>query len=599
MKNILPFILSFISFSTQASYLDNLVNDFNSINSGQLSCQSENDKNLQECALALCGASGDLKTSFVSNEELEKFQLSADGKKRQEQFKASLNEYFDGVEKSNKSLYDSLTADLKDPNFLDALDAEGLNQISEMYYKDKLQVEIIRDGANKVVKMTTLAQGLSPEEKLGLEEYAKEWSKTIKSDFKAGVEAGYLSSAEAKDQILKSVLEVEKRPDSKEESGMLKSIKEGLASKNPDTQTLLTAYEDLKIVEARVNQTDYPSSPKKLCGTSCQKGVASLVQKENFPRLMWLLKKNTNPENRNKLIQNCQSLVAMSEFLNIPEEKQQKSRELFKKTMTKIETNLLTKISQESSQHVKKRLNEIKLRFDNPYRKTLDDIEVNMKMKSAISEGLPQGNIANKIATVKSMFDSEGTPKPYQAKELGCELRGHSMASDAYDSQAHSISVSKFVALNPVEGESIMAHELGHAFSYMMKEGISEQSGKAFRDFRGCVNSLYKTSVKGPEYQHHVHAGDHTTCEEDMADVVQFIAAPTARPAMCNLLRPGGDGITFSELTLDHESNDVHSDLLFRVIHGAYYQSKGNLPEVCLNALKSSPVTRELKTCSL
>ena len=99
------------------------------------------------------------------------------------------------------------------------------------------------------------------------------------------------------------------------------------------------------------------------------------------------------------------------------------------------------------------------------------------------------------------------------------------------DPEKDTIRVSMFSCTQHSHGKGILAHELGHALSWLFfKYRLSKPSYGKFMELRKCANTLYKKDKSDRKPALLVHEGDHYRTEEDTADLISFLAIPYVGP---------------------------------------------------------------------
>jgi hypothetical protein len=167
---------------------------------------------------------------------------------------------------------------------------------------------------------------------------------------------------------------------------------------------------------------------------------------------------------------------------------------------------------------------------------------------------------------------------------------GIKIADDSYNPFTKNLNISAFSCDHPKIGKHVIAHELGHVFSNLVKEqGASDPSMKSYLDRRKCVNSRIlipnydKLKLKAiPE--------DHYHSEEDMADYLGNKTYKNLRElgssenfGLCSLLHIQNGEL--GNLKFDYEGGNMHSPIFFRLLNSL--TDKGlDLPSDCSSVLE-------------
>lgn len=136
-------------------------------------------------------------------------------------------------------------------------------------------------------------------------------------------------------------------------------------------------------------------------------------------------------------------------------------------------------------------------------------------------------------------------------------------------------------------GKEIMAHELGHAVSYMiaLTPEMSTETKANFKSLRECSRQDKRTT-KFPGLIS-PHEGDKWTTEEDTADLFSFALSKDKENFMgCALVIPNGE--EYQGLNMRKSFFDTHSSGIQRLMVELQYKNPSKITEACGEVIKRS-----------
>ena len=136
-----------------------------------------------------------------------------------------------------------------------------------------------------------------------------------------------------------------------------------------------------------------------------------------------------------------------------------------------------------------------------------------------------------------------------------------------------------------MEGEGIVAHELGHAMSMVMRRpGMSESSLANYQQIRTCTNRNWKNIDKISDGY---FAGDHQFSEEDTADMVSYMAINDGKTLYaCGFVDSNDKEDAYTDYEPTIYPDDSHSPSLIRIMRELEYKRTKNAPETCQAIMK-------------
>ena len=147
------------------------------------------------------------------------------------------------------------------------------------------------------------------------------------------------------------------------------------------------------------------------------------------------------------------------------------------------------------------------------------------------------------------------------------------------------ISLSLLSCTFHEHGKHDLAHEIGHALSYLFNSNkLSEKSYGKYKELRECASKRYKKgaphTLSKPSKNHRLyHNNDKLKTEEDTADLIAYkVFQDDSGPLFCSSLTPSKNGERYESLTMFQPGK--HSATLLRTIMEAIHK-RIELPPSC------------------
>ncbi|HXH29974.1 MAG TPA: hypothetical protein VNJ01_04110 [Bacteriovoracaceae bacterium] len=142
------------------------------------------------------------------------------------------------------------------------------------------------------------------------------------------------------------------------------------------------------------------------------------------------------------------------------------------------------------------------------------------------------------------------------------------------------IRFSLFSLKNPEFGKQILAHELGHHFSYLQQQGrLSEKTSQEVAKAKACISSRYQNRNAGVHY-----------IEEDFADEWSFALFGETDPVyLCPLLQKA-QGTELASLEI-LKNPDLHPPVFWRALNQflSAKNAANTFPQVCSQLIENAP----------
>ncbi len=164
---------------------------------------------------------------------------------------------------------------------------------------------------------------------------------------------------------------------------------------------------------------------------------------------------------------------------------------------------------------------------------------------------------------------------------------------DATLSLHGGIWVGPLSVKEPLFGSAVIAHEIAHNLSLLIKNTkLSQQSKQKQKITMGYLYRLHPERLKNPIYQ-----------EEDWADLFSTLTLSESDPNMwCMMYKKSDESISLSELPSTIQSGfsffgeDPHSSGFFRLLHTQSIKN-GRIPHSCNQYLNLTDQPRKFPTC--
>lgn len=161
------------------------------------------------------------------------------------------------------------------------------------------------------------------------------------------------------------------------------------------------------------------------------------------------------------------------------------------------------------------------------------------------------------------------------------------------------IFVSDFSCHNAAHGTHVMAHEISHAISSLMKfTKLSESSKALYEKVRSCTTTNYSDTNEAIVEHPLAHPGDTSHTEEDTADLFAALSAPNDKKInYCFFLEKSPMSNSYVDLSfIDHKSK--HSTGLTRVLFEAINKDIP-LPPSCEKLIREENPGMRFQKCEL
>lgn len=618
MKKVLP--LTFLCFSlpvlAQSNHLDDILNRISLPVSVSVANQClESDFDLNQCAIALCGTPDKANTAAVNDNNFDLYIVPGIKEKFQA-LDGPVKKIFEKKKKEDETFIKSFREKLNDGSMLDFAkwDPWAYSNLSSTIYDRYFTKEIDKSKPKDqrlVIRVTPPSDATEIFSK-GLSAYAELQSKKIQTSVVDGMYADIYTKEEnlelLKDMASKFYSEYEK--ELKKNPAVLRDDAEIIA-KYRDIDSLNindhyefgNAYSSLKFLLDKMHGSFTATNFQNDCNGPCEEGIRDYLTKMDLKGKLSEFEKTVNETDLKEALVNCQSELVSKAF-------KQSEKEKFLAYYPQIKQNFMEKVFTGFSDHSKKAFNDyvddqlhlsfLKYSPDAP-EKFITELEE--KAKSEPSELATNSlSLLQKFFQYRDWSDSE-LFKP----EEQCSSQPAFAAWDAFapkeelfgnddgegegdiDNDKDNVMVSLFTCTHEKEGKGVLSHEMGHVLSYaFLKKKLSVESEHAYMKQRTCATSSYVNPLKGDGDTFN-RPGDSLRTEEDMADVVSFMATKEDQSLFtCALLETNKKGDQFINLGLKNRFNmDTHSSPLLRIIREAIYKNK-TLPPSCKGIIEGS-----------
>lgn len=631
MKNL---IVTFIFISNLAYSKDTLslwLNAVNSINNNPSSfnkyiCSSEYKHNalslsnnsdlMLKCAVDLCGMPKDGVTTTILDFNFDRFVGEEDIKKFSD-VEPLVKEIVNNKFSKNDEFIEAIKEKTKDSVPMDFSTWEDW-EYDNLTYKFYEQYITFESDINKELKerlsyKLDLPGDASEVFKKGIKAFADAKIKKSYENPSNGIYNDLYTLDEAKEIVLKKYSEFltqlekvrENKPDaltSEEEN--LKSISEKISSIDSieEVYDVGGIFLDIKNMMGTLIYEDtgaYPSGNISYTCSSpdCKKGIEERINKLDITSLVNELEKNN--KNKKELLLDklsyCKSEFVMKSIKDYDKKE-------FKEKIPSIKKQFVQNVFSTMSEDSKKKFNNYidnKLNFSmNKKTEDAQDFlnEIKNEYKSYKSNNQTPEKYSDKskkdliLKLIDYQDDFKGKMDPLNGVYV-CSDYPSSQVWDAFAPQkeVHDVShmftdinpdkdnifVSMFTCSNHDQGKGVLSHELGHALSWAFhNDELSSHSYKKYLSLRSCASGLYKNNINTNKPPMFSHTGDHYRTEEDMADLIAYIADPDPTTLFeCSLLEPTRDGESYNNLALINKIEvDTHSAPLLRVLQEAIHK---------------------------
>ncbi len=589
-----------------------VLQNLSSLTNPTISCQPfsinlvegrKDDKDFQNCAIALCGTPSENPTAIVTDRNFKEYttpqaleklkKISPQIKKVVEKgltekaaelklikeafeknpiesFQFSTNHSFLKQQIFN-SIFNKIISLKIDPK------ADVKNRISTTYRFPEWADENFKEVARKFAESYKFAYETRPNLFMGADIYTKEEIRE-----------------KLNNQIRESEEYLEKNPTMpyhKETKIALDFVKNKLASGQA-----ISSGDFGATMFSQLDKEDKFPSPGLLtqCSTpECERAIKSYLANEaNSEKINQLIAEAQDKNQLEKEIKNCQASYLSK---TIRTGNQAIANKQYALALAAVKKNVLPLFSAHSRELLNKALAKIKpisshpLKKEDPFTESDFSYNANNYIKQKIDLSKKNSNSLLKryaeIAEDGDIDDQNDNP---------CAKLRSVTAWDATEPDKERIYVSDYSCTHDLRGQQAIAHEIGHNISHFFSSlKISPESLKTYLEMRGCVAKLYKKASK-TEIRFSV---DTNYTEEDMADLIANIAYPEEDLFSCALLKPSFNKNTYRNPQLEPQSViDPHSEALTRVIMESINKGK-TIPYSCQKSMDKSASQMEFNKC--
>ena len=644
MKALFSFVLLFSSDVVMAQNDDfHIWAEFvNRVNSGEMEpspfrefrCQadgtaipaSDYQENLaQQCAIDLCGIPKDSPSAALLNYNFDQY-VQEGAMARFAEIEPKIREAIESEFNRNAQFLEALEEKMKDGGLEpDYATWEGQDYEAYTWQLFNRYIEFETDKTKPFDERISFKINLPSDSsdifKKGIEQYTESKKSKIESDFTEGLYYNFYTIEEAKEILLEKWKEFNDRyQENKKSNPHFMIWREDdynvLANKIQNFQSedlydvIPIAFELSRLNDELIFQEtgNNPSqSPTSLCShEDCQKAIQEKISSQDLRALFNDLKaanaeKNKRTEER---VAYCKSELAMKSL---------KDYEIseFEKIIPEVKTAFMERVFEGYSEDSKRNFSsylENELNFSTLTR--TEDVQgyidqINKNYEHFKGNRNRSGNyqyyntkiFVHQLLSYKDNFHGKVDPLK------GMDLCGYGLSKvvtdgfipqegledwgkiDSFDPEKDNVVVSLFSCTHHSFGKSILAHELGHALSYaFFRNKLSIESYGKFMELRQCANTLYKVDKNEKTPPLFKHDGDFYKTEEDMADLIAFLANPdTSVLYECPMLVPSPSGEFYTDLELSSKNSietSKHSTPLLRVLQEAIHKRK-SIPSAC------------------
>ena len=570
-----------LSSSAQANFLKDLLEKFQSINKSEKSeCASmSNDEVANLCVEEVCGDPTKNQIIFDAKQAAEKFHTAEIQAKIDEQEQTLRNyEQFmkDEVEKieAAKTEINNLT-----PEQISDKDAESL--IASIYREIREEHKLLNNFTKDVSKNDTVKIVLPPGSRYaGI--YKEVISKiNVYENFKLADSLSLLNidpekeykvyqqrAKELQDELNKTGKTIDYDFKEKEE----RLLKAGKHYADNFYREMFQAAEKVGI------QLEKPA-----CDMACKKSLVTFMQsKAKQIDVRQMAAKSLEKFDYDDAIAECKATMTLA---NIKAKDSSEIEKEFPKLVEKLKNNTSLKFSDHSKGLILNKIDkDLKLVFNyNPYEGM--KLGIDEWRKEVKSE--PFSSLAEKYNNITNKSMAESLVKTPRCKTLDRVATISDMVMYDIQKNQGTLHVSPFSCEHTHLGKEIMAHELGHAVSYIIAAtpDMSTETRANFKTMRECSRAE-KRSTKFPGLLS-PHEGDKWTTEEDTADLFSFALSENNEDFMgCALVGPAGE--KYTSLKMRKSFFDTHSAGIQRLMLELQYKNPGKITEACAEVIKRS-----------
>jgi hypothetical protein len=540
-------------------------------------------RDLNDCAMALCGLPSKNPNVFITNNNFQNYVTPELEKSLSKTINPKLDLALKRIKKDRIEEVKNIEKKLLS-NGVVRINMKGMDPLFNTSLSDEVFFPYVKKDINmkrplkeRVKVVVTPPQDASEEFKNQLNKYAQGYEKFIKYN-SASVQE-YANEKEesviAKEYyslVKKSYMEIRKSIPADQRKELDERVKD-FDRRDISLYDVSEFEVGLSNSSAGYKTINTPATCKD--EVACQKIFEDyLSSNKNISNILSSLKKDLNdPEvlKQEKLKCNAGIINASSNASN-----EKNAKAIFAKVKKQMEETVFSKFSAHSREIIKRNFdNNINANNEKAvsHQTEGDEDSTLRELDIAANENLTQS-----IATQEDAYNELVKLQDSGVYDIGMSLcqGGQSVAWDAFQpyknfeedetlSAAYGgmdqMFVSPFTTLNEKAGRAIVAHELGHAMSYIFQDAdMSESSSATYKKIRQCAteNYLENTKTDGSE-------GRNT--EEDTADLIAYMTYQNEKEVfLCSLLQPSSDEKSYVNLEfLEKNTQDPHSTSLYRV----------------------------------
>ena len=570
-----------LSSSAQANFLKDLLDKFGSINKEEKSeCASmTNDEVASLCVEEVCGDASKNPIIFNAQQARDRFHSPEMQAKidEQEQILRNYEQYIkdeiNQFEEAKKEI-NSLTADQ-----ISDQDAEEL--IRDIFFEIKDEHKILNKLTKDISKNDTVKIVIPPGSR-----YAGIYKEVIsKINVYDNVEMAHRMALSNLDEERIFNIYLQKA----------KELQEELTKKGQSINYDFQEREEKLRKAGKKHSSTYYSDlikhaknagielEKAACDEACKKSLVTFMQtKAKQLDVKEMANQALEKFDFEDAIAECKATMTLASIKARDTSEMEKE---YPKLIEKFKNNKSLKFSDHSKDLLLKKIDkDLKVNFNhNPYEKM--QLGVEPWRKEVKSE--PHTSLSTKYIAVTNKDNAQYLVKVPRCKKI--EKVATISDAVAYDLQKNEgqLYVSPFSCEHTHLGKEIMAHELGHAVSFMISAtaGMSSETQDNFSKMRVCSRQE-KRSTKFPGL-FSPHEGDKWTTEEDTADLFSFALSENKEDFMgCALVAPAGD--SYQGLKMRKSFLDTHSAGIQRLMVELQYKNPGKITEACAEVIKRS-----------
>lgn len=585
-----------MTINAQADSIEKLLTTVET--AGQINCEEMTFEELAEhCLREVCGPPG-IKTSNLTAKNINRF-LTLEQQAELKKMEGSVGKIFDVRQNEVQGVITEAQKRNQNNKLQDTSKwtDEDYNKFTEVFWK-YLSQEI---DTNKPLKQRSSftypnTQNLDPVVLAGIKEFAERLNSNIQDDPASGYNAGLLDLEELKNEVkVKAQLFQKKLAEKKVQTKFNFNKLKTQIDANEDAEEIIKQYKQMD--DVAFNSGIYLTNPDSYCGDKCKLGIKQFVKKMDMKTIFHNLNESLQYNDKQDAIAQCKG-----NFIRVNQQNQ--SEDKFKQIWPKVKEgfyqNVIPKFSAHSQGLIKNYLeNDIHFYFDNPTHETLPDLsaDVNNVVKPAAGKSNatllteivdrhfePDINLYSaNISVCDSSRNAHQIWDSYLPKEANI---GYSVYKPHYlDENKDNVAVSPFSCEHEREGAGIVAHELGHAMSMVMRRpDMSESSLANYKQLRNCSNKNWDNASPDSEPY---FPGDHQFSEEDAADIVSYMAINDGKTFYaCGFVDSDEKESSYANLEPVTYPDDSHSPSLIRLLRELEYKRTKDAPATCQAIMK-------------